>query len=64
MPRQTSVKVTPDQADTLRRFALDLSARVGRRVSLGAAIVAAVTVAAAHPTEANAAAGPDSGDDE
>lgn len=57
MTRQTSVKVTPDQAEALRRFALDLSARVGRRVSLGAAIVSAVTVASNHAAEADAAAG-------
>lgn len=56
MARQTSVKVTPEQAESLRRFALDLSARVGRRVSLGSAIVAAVTVANSHTSEADQAA--------
>lgn len=55
MPRQSSVKVTPEQAEALRRFALDLSARVGRRVSMGGALAAAVVVATAHPSEADRA---------
>lgn len=56
MASQTPIKASPEQADSLRQFALALSARIGRRVSLGAAIAAAVAVAEAHTAEADAAA--------
>lgn len=36
----------------MRRFALDLSARAGRRLSLGAAMAVAVAVAVNHAAEA------------
>lgn len=48
----TTIKATVDQAEVLRQFALDMSARVGRRLSLGTAINIAVTVANEHQDEA------------
>jgi len=47
-----TVQVTAPAREALRRWQLDLSAAAGRRLSLGDAIMAAVTVAQAHPSEA------------
>lgn len=59
MNQQTTIKATAEQADALRRLTLSMSGRLGRRLTLGAAMLAAVTVATNHPDEADAAA-PDS----
>lgn len=42
----TSIRATEQATDALRRLAFTLSAETGRRVTLGAALEAAVTVAA------------------
>lgn len=53
---QTNIKTRPEQAQALRLYALQLSARVGRRVSMGEALVVAVTVADRHQAESDAMA--------
>jgi hypothetical protein len=53
--KYVSLHVAPPARAALQRLQLDLSADVGRRLSLGDAIMAAVAVAEQHRSEAAAA---------
>jgi hypothetical protein len=61
----TAVTLPVVTRDRLNRMAIDMSARLGRRVSMAALVVAALTVAELHPDElaaALAAPAPSGGD--
>ena len=50
--KYVTVRVPPEVRAAVQRFQYRLTADVGRRLSLGDAIMAAVAVAQAHPSEA------------
>ncbi len=52
----TSVSVTPEAADALRRLSVNVSARVGRRVSQSEAIMVAEKLAFMHYASVETAA--------
>lgn len=58
MTRYQTVKADPAVVDELRRLSFDLAARAGRRVTISAALAAALAVAR-RDIEATAAALPD-----
>lgn len=59
-----AISITPEARERLRALGFALTGRLGRRVSLSGAIMAAVTVAESHPEEAADAISDPNGDDE
>jgi len=57
--RFVTVQVTLPAREALRRWQLQASADAGRRLSMGDALMAAITVAERHRDEAIAALSPD-----
>ncbi|GLY82057.1 hypothetical protein [Actinoallomurus iriomotensis] len=54
----TAISVTPEARDRLRALSFALTGRMQKRVSMSAAILAAVAVAENHPDEMDSALNP------